>query len=118
MADWDRVSEFLRPTSWLGASLGVFILSIVTLPVVIPATGVILADGRRRRFGMWLIGVVVFLLLATCPLLFFAAMNSSSRITVAEALIAGMTPLVMLSGFIVTFAGSLVVCRFCGVRMS
>ena len=115
VGDWDQVSASLRSQGWLGPRrLGVFVLSLLTLPFVIPATGVILADGRRRRFGVWLVGVVMFLLLAICFLIFFAAMNSGG----ADALIIGLVPLLMLSGFVVTFAGSLLICRLCGFRMS
>ena len=73
LTDWSRVTQFLISTRWLGAILGVFLLSLLTLPLVISATGLILADWPRRRFGTWFSVAVVLLSLAPSLLIFCAS---------------------------------------------
>ena len=115
VSDWRSVGESLREAKWLGATIGVLVLSALSLPLVIPSVGLALGDGRRRRFAVWLLVMVVPVVLATCLLVFGIGLFDGA--TFSEALFASLTVILVPAGFLVALLGSLLVARFCGFRL-
>ncbi len=117
VSDWNQVAENLRTTKWLGAIIGVLILSALSLPLVVSGVGFVLADGRQRRFGVVLAIMMVFVLLLTCLVIFVAVLNSGRSFTLAESAGAVMIPVTLLFSFLSALLGNLLLLRLCGYRM-
>jgi len=115
VSDWRAVGETLREAKWLGATIGVLVLSALSLPLVIPSVGLVLGDGRRQRFAAWLLVMAVLMALATCLLVFNIGLAAGA--TSSDALFASLTVMPLLAGFLVALLGSLLVARLCGFRL-
>ena len=115
VSDWQAVGESLREAKWLGATIGVLVLSAVSLPLVVPSVGLVLGDGRRHRFAVWLLVMAVLMALATCLLVFSIGLAAGA--TFSDALFASLTVMPFFAGFLVALLGSLLVARLCGFRL-
>ena len=118
VSDWTKVAENLLGTRWLGAIIGVLVLSALSLPLVVSGAGFVLADGRQRRFGISPPMVVTLMLLPTCLIIFIAVLNSGRGETLAESATASMIPVLLLFGFLAALLESLLVIRLCGFRIT
>ncbi len=118
VSDWRAVGESLRQARWLGAAIGVLIVSVLSLPLLIPSVGFMLGVGRRKSFGIWLLAVAIFVSvapLATSLLAF--SMGVISGVPVTDVAIASLAVLPLLAGFLFGLLGSLLVIRLCGFRL-
>ncbi len=115
VSDWRAVGETLRQANWLAATIGVLVLSALSLPLVIPSVGLVLGVGRRRRFAVWLLVMVVLMEMATCLLIFSIGLASGA--TSSDALFASLMVILIPAGFLVALLGSLLVVRLCGFRL-
>jgi hypothetical protein len=116
VGDWNRVTESLRNADWLGATIGVLIVGLLTLPLVIPSVPLILGDGRRRRFAVWL-SVTAGLVIIAVYLLFIVTARAAGA-PFADALFGSLAVVPILFGFLFALLGSLFVMRISGFRLA
>ena len=105
----------MRQAPWLGVTIGLLVFSLLSLLLVIPSVGLILSEGRRRGFGIWL--VVVAVLLTAAWIVLVLGMNRASGAPVLEALFISLTSAGLIAGFLVGLLGSLLVVRTGGFRL-
>ena len=115
VADWGRVFESFRNADWLGATIGVLIFAVLTLPLVIPSVALILGDRRRRWYGFWL--SVTAALMTTGLYLLFVGTGRAAGAAYSDVLFYSLAVVPMLLGFLSGLLGNLLVMRICGFRL-